>query len=198
MFCAAAQGRQSVVTLSPSVSSRWVEDIILDSDFTVRNFFLLKLKAASVQMAWRLCHPSRVPRLFGTKLGMWRSLASTSLRDVILPRAGSLRESAKAYESLAVDVDGGVAVVTLDRPAKHNALNMQLWEEIPNCFEACRSHLFERQNYCLFTELASLYGAMIRHHTKIHLGISFAPEPKSRVNGAGMHHLYNAFTPQSL
>lgn len=68
---------------------------------------------------------------------MRRSLASTSLRDVILPRVGSLLESAKAYKSLVVDVDDGVALVTLDRPAKHNALNMQLWEEIPNCFEAC-------------------------------------------------------------
>ena len=65
---------------------------------------------------------------------------------MIMPSAGLLQESAKTYESLAIDVKDGVAVVTLDRAKKQNALNMQLWEEIPHCFDACR--LIPLHNSC--------------------------------------------------
>ena len=51
--------------------------------------------------------------------------------------AGLLLAKAEAYNTLSVEVEsGGVAKVLLNRPEKQNALNMPMWEEIIDCFDA--------------------------------------------------------------
>lgn len=65
-------------------------------------------------------------------------LFKKSLEDIAVPRSGDLKHAAQQYECLDVDLSGGVATVTMNRPKKQNALNMRMWQEISDCFEICR------------------------------------------------------------
>jgi enoyl-CoA hydratase len=67
--------------------------------------------------------------------------APRSLREVTFAQGvhgGTLLERATSYEALAVSVDeaSGIAEILLNRPAKKNAQNMAMWNELIDVFSA--------------------------------------------------------------
>jgi enoyl-CoA hydratase len=85
--------------------------------------------------------------------------------------AQRLADRATAYSALDVTVDHGVATVLLNRPKKQNALNIPMWNELIDCFDAVSAdptvrvavldgagdHFCSGMDLGVFSELGVLY-----------------------------------------
>ena len=73
-----------------------------------------------------------------TRLRSFSTFTSPSLREIVNHPgdASYLAARATSYSALKVDVHEGVAQISLNRPQKMNSLNVPMWAELIDAFEA--------------------------------------------------------------